>query len=160
MLRAIRPKKVWVLLIVFLLSAIFIAATPFIALAKKGKEGKKYDSSVCADIGENGGKFKIADGVFFVVPEGSLDADTTICIRMKRTKKKIKFYCGPAGTVFNISATLEVSGKWLKGVKDLTLHLAKSEKDEKSVKQIQPESMKHGVQWPIDHFSLYYFRRR
>jgi len=176
MLKAIRPKKVWVLLIVFLLSAIFIAATPFVAFGKKGddkekkekkEKGTKKQVRVEQTITKAGGVIRIDKDTYFVVPKGSLllpagETEITISVKMIRTKTKIKFYFGPNKTQFDPTnpATLQMSGKRLKGIKDLTLYLAKSEKDETPVDKIQPDEQWWGVQWPIKHFSLYYARRR
>jgi hypothetical protein len=43
---------------------------------------------------------------------------------------------------------------------DLILHLATSESDETSVEEISPETDSKGVTWHIEHFSVYYYRRR
>jgi len=197
MIRAIVRRRTEVLLMALVLSAIFIAAIPFIAsgvsqkaingdgnkelvhLKKDSNNGKSDDSNkdkndgVKIDtgyrtrtIGPNGGYIHVNKDIYFVVPAGALKDDVKIGVRMKRDKKdrKTKFYFSPEGLEFSIPAAIQAYWKSIDDAEEENPGLQYAVEVDKVIykvgSEIKPEIEAWGVTWKIDHFSLYYYRRR
>jgi hypothetical protein len=140
MLNTILRKRAQVLALILVLSVLLIAATAFAAA--------EYISA------KKGGTVDVAPGVSLVIKPGALEEDTAISANMKAKRDRISFQFGPSGTEFSKPAVLCISWEVIDGVEDLTLYGENSE-------EIGPTKITGwGVKYYIEHFSVYYFRRR
>ncbi len=142
MLSTTPGRRLQVLVLITILSA-FLATEAF-AVSK----------FIEADVG---GTMSLAKGVTFVIPPGALDEDTMIQAHVVMNKNRISYTFGPDGTVFNKPALLVVSWEVLEdaGVEDVNLY-------GEDGKRIKPKALKkeESFAYRIEHFSLYYHRRR
>lgn len=140
MLNTILRKRAQVLALILVLSVLLIAATAFAATELiRAKRGGTVD---------------VAPGVSLVIKPGALEEDTVISANMRVKRDRITFRFGPRGTEFSKPAVLRISWQAIDGVGDLTLHGEKGE-------EIEPAKITgQGVKYHIEHFSVYYFRRR
>ena len=140
MLNTVLRKRVQVLLPVLVLSVLLVAATAFAAT--------EYISA------KRGGTVDVAPGVSLVIKPGALAEDTVISANMKVKRDRISFRFGPSGTEFSKPAVLCISWRAIDGVEDLTLFGEDGE-------EIEPaKTTGWGLKYYIEHFSIYYFRRR
>jgi hypothetical protein len=146
MLNTILRKRAQVLVLILVLSVLVTAATAFAATriirAKKG------------------GKIDVAPGVSLVIKPGGLAEDAVVSAYMKVKRNRICFSLNAAalddGDDIELTkpAALNVSWLAIHGVEDLTLYGQNGE-------EIEPaKKTRWGVRYDIEHFSLYYFRRR
>jgi hypothetical protein len=141
MLNTILGKRARVLALILVLSVLLTAATAFAATvfirAKRG------------------GRVNIAEGVELVIPPRALAEDTFISAYVRQRWDRVIFYFGPDGTEFSKPANLYISWQAVRraGVEDFTLYGPGGLKIEPTVKG-------WGLKYEIDHFSLYYYRRR
>ena len=125
--------------LVLVLAALLIATTAFAATK--------------LIIAQKGGRINVAEGVVFVIRPGALEEDTVISVDMIRKKKRIIFEFGPDDTRFSRPAELKISWEVLEDVDDFTLYGERGE-------EILPRKTGWGLIYEIEHFSLFYFRRR
>lgn len=146
MLNTILRKRAQILALILALSVILVAATAFavteIIKAKKG------------------GRIDVAPGVSLVIKPGGLAEDAMVSATMKVKRNRICFSFSAAavddGNDVELTkpAVLYVSWRALDGVEDLTLYGEDGE-------EIEPaKATQWAAEYYIDHFSLYYFRRR
>ena len=106
---------------------------------------------------DEGGTIDLAEGVSLIIPPGALEEDTMIRAHVVLNRNRICYTFEPDGIVFNKPAKLVVSWEVLEdaGVKDLNLY-------GEDGKRIKPKILKKEESWAyrIEHFSLYYHRRR
>jgi hypothetical protein len=141
----ILKKRTQILALILVVSVLLTATT--ILAATKFIEAKK------------GGVIRIARGVCFRVPPNSMEKDDTISADVVLEKDRVCFYFEPDGTTFDPPAQLMIVWPTLArlihlGVRDLTLYY---EGDGSGTK---PRMRAWGAKYPIEHFSIYYFRRR
>jgi hypothetical protein len=139
MLNAILMKRAWVLVLVIVLS-VLVTATTALAATKFIRARR-------------GGVIRIAPRVLLIVPPRSLSRNTVISAYMYRTKDQIRFEFGPDGTTFARPAKLLISWRDIDDADDLTLYGEDGER-------VRTDVRRCGVVCYIEHFSLYYFRRR
>jgi hypothetical protein len=140
MLNTILRKRAQVLAAILVLSVVLIATTAFAAT--------EYIKA------KRGGIVPVAPGVSLVIKPGALAEDTVISANMKVKRNHISFCFGPSGTVFSKPAELCISWQAIDDVEDLTLYGEDGE-------GIEPaKTTRWGVKYYIEHFSMYYFRRR
>ena len=140
MLNTILRKRAQVLAVILVLSLLLIAATAFAAT--------KYISA------KKGGTVDIAPGVSLVIKPGVLEEDTAISANMKVKRNRISFSFRPSGAEFSKPVELCISWQAIDDVEDLTLYGENGE-------EIEPaKTTRWGVKYYIEHFSMYYFRRR
>ena len=134
--RRARVSALTLVLSLLLITTIAFAATELIS-AKKG------------------GEINVAPGVVFAVPPKALDEDTVITVDMLEKGKRVRFEFEPSGLVFSKSASLRMTWEAVEAadVEDLLLYA-----EDGSV--IEPKTTGQGVAYSIDHFSIYFFRRR
>ena len=96
---------------------------------------------------------RIAPGIKLVVHPGALDKQTRITADLVRRQDSVCFDFGPDGTKFAIPAELRVSWRAIKGLNTLALY-------GESGSRIRPRLGLRGLRYNIDHFSIYYFRKR
>ena len=104
---------------------------------------------------KKGGIVELAPGVELVFRPGTLEEDTVISADMSVGRKRIKYDFGPDGTVFLKPAKFYVSWETFEGsrVDDYVLYGEDGE-------EIQPRVKKDCLIYDIEHFSIYYHRRR
>jgi len=144
MLHTIAKKRAQALALVLVLSVLLTAMTALAAT--------KFIKA------RRGGVISIDKGVCFRIPPGSLEGDTTISADMVVKEDSICFYFGPDGTTFDPSAELIIAwpalGEFIHlGVRDLILY-------GEDGSETKPKIELRGTKYPIEHFSVYYFRRR
>ena len=141
MLKTILRKRAYVLVLVLVLSMLFIATTAFaITSLVKAKKG---------------GEINIAPGVSLIIYPGALEKNTVISADILQGRKRIFFSFGPDDTEFSIPAELCISWEAVQSF-DLKNPILFGEDGERLV----PKIRWWGVKYNIDHFSLYYYRRR
>lgn len=148
MLGAILRKRVRVLGLILVLSALLTVTTAFaITQLIKAREG---------------GTIRIARGVKLVIRPGALEEDTVISANMVRKRNRIYFHFGPNGTTFAEDKPAKLMITWRAmadmGLSDFTLHGQDGE-------EIEPNIGRRGLSYGLKsfslyHFSLYYYRRR
>lgn len=106
---------------------------------------------------EKGGVISMGKGAKLVIAPEALEEDTVISAEMEKTEKALEFYFGPRGTDFDPPAELRITWQALGGrdVEDITLY----DEDGGEIDE-DPEIRNWGVVFHIDHFSIYYYRRR
>jgi hypothetical protein len=109
-------------------------------------------------IAEEGGVITITEGVYLIVPPEALDEDTMISAEASVKGKRVCFEFGPEGLTFNKPAKLGMTWDTVilllsNGVYDFMLY-------GEDGSQITPRITERGIVYNIEHFSLYYFRRR
>ena len=146
MLNTIPRKKAQVLAITLVLSVLLIAATVF--AATEVIEAKK------------GGRIDVAPGVSLVIKPRGLAEDAVVSANMKVKRNRIRFSFSAVAldddddVELTKPAVLRVSWRVIDSVEGLTLYGEDGE-------QIEPDKTTGwGVKYYIEHFSLYYFRRR
>lgn len=139
MLNAILRKRAQVLSLILVLSVLLIVTSAFAAT--------KFIKA------RSGGVVRIDRGVRLVIRPRALEEDTVISANMIQEQNRICFHFGPDDTEFLKPAELCVSWRAIDDVDDLTLYGEDNE-------EIKPEVKRWGVKYYIEHFSLYYFRRR
>lgn len=105
-----------------------------------------------------GGSVSVAKGVELVIVPDGLAKDANVLGEMYTDEDgNISFIFDAYNKNNSIKLTkpaqLYVSRNLVKGLKDLTLY---GENDE----EIVPEKTNRGLKYSLDHFSLYYYRRR
>ena len=143
MLKIIPRKRVYVFALILVLSVLLTAMTALAATRLiKAKTG---------------GTINIAPGVNFIVLPDALEENTVISADMEETEDGIDFHFGPSGTTFDPPAELRITWQAIGGrdVEDITLYGEDGEEIEE-----EPEITPWGVIWYIEHFSIYYYRRR
>lgn len=143
MLNTILKKRAQALAVILILS-VLLTATTALAATKFVKADK-------------GRVIHIAPGVKLVIPPEALEEDTVVSADMEKTDDYIDFYFGPSRTKFAKPAELRITWQAISrmDVDDLTLYNT----DGKEI-EIEPDIKSWGVIYYIDHFSLYYYRRR
>lgn len=142
MLSTILRKRAQALAVILVLSVFLVATTVF--AATKLIEAKK------------GGVVQIAQGVELVIRPNALEEDTVIAASMELQRKRVVFEFGPDGTKFRKPAHLSLSWAAMEALGDLESLTLYGEDGE----EIEPKIKGWGMEYPIDHFSLYYHRRR
>ena len=106
---------------------------------------------------DEGGVIDLAEGVSLVIPPGALSEDTRIRAHVVLNRNRISYTFEPDDVVFNRPLELIVSSQVLEDadVGDLNLYGEDGER-------IRPRKLKKAKSflYRIDHFSLYYHRRR
>ena len=104
---------------------------------------------------KKGGTIDIAPGVELVFRPNSLEEDTVISADMSVKRNRIVYRFGPDGTVLSKPARFVVSWQVIEDadVDNLVLYGENGE-------EIEPVERKKCLVYEIDHFSLYYHRRR
>ena len=102
---------------------------------------------------KKGGTINIAPGVRLVIRPGALEEDTAISADMIQKRDRILFRFKPSRTEFLKPAELRIHWQAIEDVEDLILYGEDGE-------EIEPEIRGWGTKYYIEHFSLYYFRRR
>jgi hypothetical protein len=113
--------------------------------------------------GNKGGTVTISRAVQLVVPPGAVDKNTYIQAEMVRTTERVIFKFRPEGLVFKegIPAELQADLKAVSDAVDLKLYFAPDEADPDNYTEvIYPDITDEKAVWRIEHFSIYYFRRR
>ena len=141
MLNTILRKRAQVLALILVLS-VLLTATAALAATK-------------LIIAKKGGTVNIADGMELVIPPKALVEDTFISADVKHKRDRVIFSFGPDGTEFSKPAKLFISWQAVDDadVEDLTLYGPDG-------LEIEPKIKGWGVEYGIDRFSLYYYRRR
>ena len=141
MLEAVLRKRAKALALILFLSVFLIATTASAATR-----------FIRAD---EGGAVRITSGAWLLIPAGSLEEDTLISANMKRTHNYLYFRFNPSGTVFDPDKPAQLCLAWwrLQGLESFVLY-------GKDGSEVTPEFRWWGVKYDVDHFSLYYFRRR
>lgn len=146
MLNTILRKRAQVLTLILVISVLVTAATAFAVTSII--EAKK------------GGKIGVAPGVLLVIKPGGLEEDAVVSANMKVKGNRTCFSLNAAalddGDDVDLTklAVLNVSWEAIDGVEDLILYGQDGE-------EIEPaKTTRWGVKYYIEHFSLYYFRRR
>jgi hypothetical protein len=144
MLRTIGKKRAQALALILILSVLLITMAAL--AATKSIKARR------------GGVISIDKGVCFRIRPGSLEGDTTISADMVVEEDSICFYFGPDGTTFDPPAEIIIAwpalGEFIHlGVHDLTLYGGDGS-------ETKPRMRMWGAKYPIEHFSVYYFRRR
>jgi len=106
-----------------------------------------------------GGVITLDEGVKLVIPPRALEEDTKISAHMVRNTQKIMFKFKPKGIVFNKPLELWATLEAIKGAASLTLYYALDGGSE-PIEEIEPVIGDEEATWYLNHFSLYYFRRR
>ena len=125
---------------VFLIAATALAATQLVT-AKKG------------------GEIDIAPGVVLKILPNALNEDTVISADIVRKGKRVCFEFQPSGVTFAKPALLGISWEAINesdifgGLDGLILYTEDGS-------AIEPKVTGQGVTYRIEHFSIYYFRRR
>jgi hypothetical protein len=140
MLYTIPRKRIQALSLALILTMLVISVTAFAATelisAKKG------------------GKIEVAQGVLAVIKPHALEEDTIISANMEVTRDRISFVFGPSGTQFKKPMELYISWSVIDDVEDLAIYGEDNE-------EIEPVKINgRGLKYHINHFSIYYFRRR
>lgn len=139
MLNTILRKRAQVLALILVLSVLLTATTALAAT--------KFIRA------KSGGTITIAQGVKLVIRPGALEEDTIISADMIQKRNRTLFRFEPDDAEFSKPAELCISWEVIDGVEDLTLY-------GENGSRIEPETTRRGVKYYIDHFSLYYYRRR
>lgn len=142
MLSMILRKRAQILATILVLS-VFLIATAALADTK-------------LIIAKKGGVVNIAEGIELVIRPGALENDTIVSAYMIQKRKRVIFSFGPDDTEFEKPARLCMSWAAVEALgtlESLTLYGENGER-------IEPRIKGWGVEYPIEHFSLYYHRRR
>ncbi len=104
---------------------------------------------------DEGGAIRIARGAWLLIPPGSLEEDTLVSANRRQTKNRIYFDFEPGGTPFaqDKPAQLWISWRYIRKLDDLILY-------EEDGSEIMPHFSGGWMKYELNHFSLYYFRRR
>jgi len=102
-----------------------------------------------------GSTIQIAQGVCLYVPLGATEDDSVISAEMEWTENYVNFYFGPSPMSFAKPLQLRITWSTIDEMDlgDFTLYNEDGE-------EIGPEAKWWGVVYYIEHFSLYYYRRR
>jgi len=134
-------KRIQVVALILVVS-LFLAVTATLATTKLIKA-------------KNGGKLNIASGeAKLVIPPGALEEDTVISADMIEEGEYIYFQFEPDGLTFAEPATLMISQSVIDKLEDTILY------GPGSLEILPGYSNRKWMEYQIDHFSLYYFRRR
>ncbi|MBD3183845.1 hypothetical protein GF312_16290 [Candidatus Poribacteria bacterium] len=149
MFKTAMRQKFGLVFLIFLISAFLFTSLSYAAT----------ESKVTA---EDGGKIKIARGVTFWIPPESLKTDTPIYADMWREKKFIVFEFGPDGTKFRRPAELRIQWQSIRDASNFVLYGEKGEqiKPEINIISYKRSAINIELVYKIEHFSIYYFRRR
>ena len=139
MLNKILRSKIQVLILILALS-IFLTAAIALAVTK-------------LIVAEEGGMVNISKGAVLLIRPGALEEDTVISANVVRKSEIVCFYFEPSGTEFQIPVELCLSWFFVGDAEELTLYGDDGE-------EIEPTIYSWGVRYYIEHFSLYYYRRR
>lgn len=109
-----------------------------------------------------GGTIDIVAGIKFIVPPGALERDTTIRVKMVQNRNKTMFKFGPAGLKFKKAVKLQATTGAINDAAEFNLYYApNNERPDNYTEVITPERTSDGtIQWSLNHFSIYYYRRR
>lgn len=151
MLNTIIKKRSTKVLMVILFVSAFVAAT--IAYGSVGQGPIKADK---------GGVICIDEDTKLIIPAGALSKNTRIRVKMVQNDNKVTFDFEPEGIQFNKPVYLQ---KKLLSMWDaewgFALYYAPDPDDlEQYTEVIEPVLDNSDIKWPLDHFSLYYYRRR
>ena len=104
-----------------------------------------------------GGIIDLADGISLVIPPGALAEDTRIRAHVVLNRNRVSYTFEPDDIAFSIPLELVVSCQVLEDadVRDLNLYGEDGER-------IRPKKLKKAksLLYRLEHFSLYYHRRR
>jgi hypothetical protein len=139
----IPTRRARVMALILVLSVSIVATTAF--AATKLIEADK------------GGVVPMGHGVKLTILPNALEEDTEISAEMEYTEDRINFHLGPSGTEFSEPAELRLTWKAIGGrdVENIALY---DENDQEI--ETEPEIENSGVVFYIEHFSIYYHRRR
>ena len=111
---------------------------------------------------KKGGIIIIDDDTRLIIPHKALKDDTFITAKVVIKDKRVDFHFEPEGLVFEKHVYLQKSKAAMK--KDAlgyTLYYAPDEDNpDNYTETIHPKIDKENVEWTLEHFSLYYHRRR
>ena len=143
MSEAISKRRARVLALILVLSVSVVAATAF-AATKLIKANK-------------GGVIPMGHGVKLTILPNALEEDTEISAEMEYTEDRINFHFGPSGIQFSEPAELRLTWQAIGGrdVENIVLYDGNDQEIE-----TEPEIGSSGVVFYIEHFSIYYHRRR
>ena len=146
---SITPKKGACILALIIVLSVALAASSAHAATKRIKA-------------KSGGVIKVDKGIKFRIPPRSLEKDTTITIDVIQEQDYVAFEFGPSGTIFAEDKPAQLMVTWralaLLGISDPTLY---GEDDEPVHPNMKWYGLKYGIKgFYLEHFSLYYYRRR
>lgn len=108
-----------------------------------------------------GGTIVIEEGIQLVVPPGALSEDTNIKVKMVRNTNKTTFDFSPEGLVFRKPVELRATYAAISDAASFNLYFAPDPSNpDYYTEVITPVEYDWGVTWYLNHFSLYYYRRR
>jgi len=106
---------------------------------------------------KRGGRIEIDEGLTLTILPKALSENTEISVNIKEREngQLVFLQFEPDGLTFadNKPARLFASRDFIGEGSDLTLYTSDGT-------AIKPKPKRHGAEWELDHFSLYYFRRR
>lgn len=112
-------------------------------------------------IAKDGGTIVIDDDTCLVISKNALEHDTFITAKVVYSPGKTLFYFEPEGLVFNKRVYLQKSKASMKDAGGRTLYYAPDESNpDNYTEEIKPKMGGDSVKWFLEHFSLYYHRRR
>jgi hypothetical protein len=108
-----------------------------------------------------GGVITIEEGIELRIPRGALEENTVISVKMVQNANKTTFRFEPHGLEFNIPVELWATKNAISDAESYVLYYALDEKDpDNYTEAIHADIFGGEVSWYLDHFSLYYYRRR
>jgi hypothetical protein len=110
---------------------------------------------------KNGAIIYIDSDTRLIVPPGAMDKDVAIKVKLSQSKKNVKFKFEPEGIKFRVPIYLQKSRESMEDAESCILYYAPDEKNiERYTEQIKPKVKGDNIVWELEHFSLYYYRRR
>lgn len=104
-----------------------------------------------------GGRINMKDGVILTIPQNSLKKEMAIQTQKIIYDDRVTIHLEPSGLKFKIPAILEVSKKFLDGIGRVDKEVLIGPGD---VQRYYGDDMGDTLQYKLDHFSIYYYRRR
>jgi len=112
-------------------------------------------------IAKEGGTVIIDNDTQLVIPKNALKEDTLITAKVVYNKNKVKFEFEPEGLVFKKGVYLQKSLDAMGDADGFTLYYAPDPNDlDNYTEEIEPDVSEDNVTWSLEHFSIYYHRRR
>ena len=110
---------------------------------------------------DKGGTIIIDDDTRLIIPAGALEKNTLIRIKMVSNNNKLTFAFTPKGLQFKKPVQLQKSKASMNDAEGFTLYFAPDEdKLDNYSETIHPDIDSKNVKWNLNHFSIYYYRRR
>lgn len=106
-------------------------------------------------MARKGAHINLRDGVDLGIPAGALSEDKVVTWRKVITDDKVEIHLIPDGLKFSPPAVLEVTKQFLNGIGRVERDLFGP--DDKEVPGVDYPGR---LQYDLNHFSIYYYRRR